>query len=114
MPSKKKALKVYLDSKEHLHLVRQSSRVHLSMSAYAKRLILGYEIKSTVEHEAVLRLIQASAELGRLGGLLKHELKEQRLARTPATTTIINEITSNKEELMVRARELAGHDRCQD
>lgn len=111
MPSKKKALKVYLSEEEHRHLARQASSAHLSMSTYAKRICLGYEIKSTVEHEAVLKLIRASAELGRLGGLLKHELKELRLARTPAVTAIINEISGNKEELMARARELAGHDR---
>lgn len=106
MPSKKLAVKVYLTPEEHQCLVRQSSKVKLSMSTYAKRLCLGYEIKSMVEQEAVLALIRLKAELGRLGGLLKHELREQRLARTPAITSIINEIADNKNIIMEKIREL--------
>lgn len=108
MPSKKKALRVYLSDEEHRHLAAQSSRTRLSMSTYAKRLILGYEIKSGLDQQAVLELIRLKAELGRLGGLLKHELKEQRLARTPAITSLIHAIVDNKNAIMVKIQELGS------
>lgn len=114
MPSKKTAVRVYLSPEEHKQFFAQASRARLSMSTYAKRVCLGYEIKSSLEQQAVLELIRLKAELGRLGGLLKHELKEQRLARTPAVTDIINEIAENKEALMAAARVLAGHERRED
>lgn len=108
MPSKKVAVRVYLSPEEHKQFANQAAKARLSMSTYAKRICLGYEIKSLVDQGAALTLIRLSAELGRLGGLLKHELKEQRLARTPAVTAIINEIADNKDVIMSKVKELAA------
>ena len=46
-----------------------------SRSALLRDLVLGIEPKSTLDQQAVLDLLKVNADLGRLGGLLKHWLQ---------------------------------------
>ena len=46
-----------------------------SRSALLRDLVLGIEPRSTLDQQAVLDLLKINADLGRLGGLLKHWLQ---------------------------------------
>lgn len=48
---------------------------HSSRAALLRDLALGVEPKSTLDQQAILELLRVNADLGRLGGLLKHWLQ---------------------------------------
>lgn len=68
---KNRALKVLVTPNERRQIERRAQGVSLTVSAYLRALGLGYAPKSTLDEVAVLDLVQASADQGRLGGLLK-------------------------------------------
>lgn len=74
MPSKKPYIKAYLSDEEHARIASQARRAGLSVSKFVKAVCLAYEVKSIVDQNAVLALIQTKGDLGRLGGLLKLHL----------------------------------------
>jgi hypothetical protein len=65
-----------------------------STAALLRDLALGIEPKSTLDQRAVLELLRINADLGRLGGLLKHWLQAKG-AKAPEVV----EIRSLLEEL---------------
>ena len=92
MPSRKKIIKAYVTDEEHLQVSEQAARAQLTVSTYVKRVCLGYEIKSRVEQKAILELIKIKAELGKIGGLLKHALGEKRLERSTQVNQLLDEL----------------------
>lgn len=48
-----------------------------SVSSYLRTLGLGYEPKSTLDNQAVLKLLKINGDQGRLGGLLKMLLSNE-------------------------------------
>jgi len=74
MPSKKPYIKAYLSDEEHARIASQARRAGLSVSKFVKAVCLGHEVKSVVDQNAVLALIQSKGDLGRLGGILKLHL----------------------------------------
>lgn len=77
MPSpNKKTIKAYLTTDEHQRLTESAAKAGLSVSTFVKRVCLSHNVHSTVDHQAVLSLIRANADLGRLGGLFKMFLSE--------------------------------------
>lgn len=64
-------IKVYVLPDERTEIEARAQQARMSNSTYLRQLGQGYEPASTVDHEAVLELIRAKGELGRLGGLLK-------------------------------------------
>jgi hypothetical protein len=68
---KNRALKVLVTPDERRQIERRAQGVSLTVSAYLRALGLGYAPKSTLDEAAILDLVQASADQGRLGGLLK-------------------------------------------
>lgn len=106
MSTKKYALKVYLKPEERTHVAHQAAQTRLSMSTFAKRVCLGYEIKSTTDQQAVLALTRACGELGRQGGLLKMALKEGLLQRDQHIRHLINDLEAAKDELLKQAAQL--------
>lgn len=77
MPSKKLRLTVRLTLEEHAQISEYAKRAGISLSTFAKRVCLGSPVPSLEHRQAVLDIIKASADLGRLGGLLKLALSEK-------------------------------------
>ena len=77
MPSKKLRLTVRLTPEEHAKISEYAKRAGLSLSTFAKRVCLGTPVPSLEHRQAVRDIIKASADLGRLGGLLKLALSEK-------------------------------------
>jgi hypothetical protein len=87
MPSPNKVrITAYLDPEEYLQVIANSEICGLSISEYIKTSALNTKLTTKLDNKAFLELIKASADLGRLGGLLKLCLSENKL----------NKITGNK------------------
>ncbi|WP_051553486.1 plasmid mobilization protein [Desulfobulbus elongatus] len=77
MPSKLKAVKTYLTQGEYDQVVASAAQAGVSVSTFIKRVCLAQEeLRSTADQQAVLALLRANADLGRLGGLFKMALSE--------------------------------------
>ena len=72
----RKTLKSYLTSKEYQQVTESAAKASLPISKFCKRVCLAQDVRSTVEHQAVLELAKANADMGRLGGLFKMFLSE--------------------------------------
>ncbi|MDR2893663.1 MAG: pirin [Deltaproteobacteria bacterium] len=99
MPTVKKHIKTYLNEQEMQFIASNAAKARLSMSAYVKRICLGYEPKSAVDSQAVLELIRLKSELGRLGGLLKFSLGEKTLERSRKINDLIDALAECKAEI---------------
>jgi hypothetical protein len=64
-------LTVYCLPEEKEQISKNAKNVGLSTSAYLLSVGIGYEIKSTLDSQLVGDLVKVNADLGRLGGLLK-------------------------------------------
>lgn len=64
-------LKVYCLPSERDQISANAQAVGLTVSTYLLRVGAGYEIKSTLDSQLVAELAKVNADLGRLGGLLK-------------------------------------------
>lgn len=74
MPSKKHVLKVYLTPEEFSEIRESASRAGLSLSAFSKKVSLGFPVPSLEHQEARLELRRLKGDLGRVGGLIKQAL----------------------------------------
>ena len=74
----KKVLHAYLTPEEYAQVKAQAEQAGISVSAFARRVCLGHELRSTADQQAVLALTKANGDLGRLGGLFKMALSEGR------------------------------------
>jgi hypothetical protein len=71
-------LKVYCLPIEREKIKANASAVGLPVSSYLLNVGIGYEIKSTLDSKLVGDLVKVNADLGRLGGLLKLWLTDDR------------------------------------
>jgi hypothetical protein len=77
MPSPNKiTLKSYLTPAEYQYVREKARQAKMSLSTFVKNVCLAQEVRSKTDQEAVLALIKATADLGRLGGLLKKGLSD--------------------------------------
>ena len=56
---------------EEIAIKSNASRAGLSIAEYLRRIGLGYQIQSSIDKDYVLQLSKINADLGRLGGLFK-------------------------------------------
>jgi hypothetical protein len=70
-------LKVSVTEAERDRIHELAAITRLSVSSYLRTLGLGWEPRSTLDHQAVLALAKVNADQGRLGGLLKLWLSER-------------------------------------
>lgn len=71
MPSKKRVIKAYVSDEEYEQICATAKQCSISVSAFAKSVCLGHEIKSRADQQARRELLRLNADQGRLGGLLK-------------------------------------------
>lgn len=81
-------LKVYCLPSEREKIALNAEAVGLTVSSYLLSVGIGYEIKSTLDSKLVGDLVKVNADLGRLGGLLKLWLTDdKKLAATGHSLT---------------------------
>lgn len=71
------AIRVYVDDAELSTITGSASAARMSESSFLRALGLGYVPKSKLDQTAVLDLIHAAGDQGRLGGLLKKWLSDR-------------------------------------
>jgi hypothetical protein len=75
-----KHLRVPVREEEDAQIRSQAEKCGISISSYLRTLGLGYEPKSITDNEKVQELVRINGDLGRLGGLLKLWLSDDRRA----------------------------------
>ena len=90
-------LKVLVTPEEKAEIERRAKQAGLSRSMYLRRAGLGYPINSVYDLDAVADLAKVNGDLGRVAGLLKQWLAEQRGKGASAVEV---------EQVMQRFREL--------
>jgi hypothetical protein len=71
MKNKQTLVKVYIKPEEKARIAANAQASRLSMSAYSRILALGGNPGSNLDLDEMNKLLKVSADLGRLGGLLK-------------------------------------------
>ena len=102
MPSKKLRLTVYLSPEEHAAISASAARAGLALSTFAKRVCSGMAVSSLEHKQAVLDILKARADLGRLGGLFKSALAEGK-GPEHELRRILREIEARQVELKIAA-----------
>jgi hypothetical protein len=64
-------MKVFVTDDERARIEERAKSTGTSISAYLRNAGLGHQIKSVLDHAAVLDLAKVNGDQGRLGGLLK-------------------------------------------
>lgn len=79
-PTRKKGrhLRVPVLPDEETQIKSNAANAGLSIAEYLRRISLGYPIQSAIDKDYVLQLSKINADMGRLGGLLKLWLVQDR------------------------------------
>lgn len=64
-------LRVPVFPSEEIQIKSNAAAAGLSIAEYLRRISFGYQIQSCVDKDNILQLAKINADLGRLGGLLK-------------------------------------------
>lgn len=99
------ALRAYLTPHEYEIVKKKAAQASRSVSAYVRAVCLGHEVRSTVDHDAVLALLKINADLGRLGGLLKLSIS-QKAADVIAVRELLEGINSTRRRLDEKIKSL--------
>lgn len=98
-------VKTYLTPEEYEFLKKMAGKAGLSVSAYIRAICLGHEVKSGEDQTAILELARVSADLGRLGGLLKQALAEKATDRLRGGG-LLDDITRTRRLLEDKVKKL--------
>lgn len=99
------ALRAYLTPNEYEIIKKRAAQASRSVSAYVRAVCLGREVKSTVDHDAVIALLKINADLGRLGGLLKLSIS-QKSADVIAVRELLEGLNSTRRRLDEKIKSL--------
>lgn len=101
MPSaNRRPIKSYLTPDEYEKVARSADQAGVSVSTFVKRICLAQDVRSTVDHQAVLVLARANADMGRLGGLFKMFLSDGRAGRhAEELRALLRSIETTKDKL---------------
>lgn len=107
MPSpNRKAVKSYLTAEEYDQVKALASQAGLSVSTYMKRVSLGQQVKSLTDQRALLAVMKANADLGRLGGLLKLALTDRERGGHVDYRRTLRQIEKSQAEVVAACREV--------
>jgi hypothetical protein len=93
------ALRAYLNPKDYQTIKAHAAQARLSVSAYVQAVCLGHDVKSVIDHEAILELLRLKADMGRLGNLLKLGLSENSLDRHRANR-LLSDIEATRKLIL--------------
>ena len=105
MPSKKKVIKTYVSEREYEQIRTTAQQCSLSLSAFAKAVCLGHEIKSRTDQQTRRELLKMNADQGRLGGLLKMLILDDNEHRRDAEK-LLADIRQLQREIVQKVRSL--------
>lgn len=95
-------LRVPVAPEEEKIIKSQSEKCGISISEYLRKVGLGYEPASMVDNQKVIELAKINGDLGRLGGLLKLWLSDDRRAAHFDKKTIyalLNDIEQTRKQM---------------
>jgi len=95
-------IKVYCLPQEKTCIAGNANDCGLTVSAYLRTLGQGYQPASIIDNKKVAGLIQVNADLGRLGGLLKLWLSNDRKAahfNKENIIEVLQDIQANQKEI---------------
>lgn len=96
------SIKVYLLPDEKKLIEELAKQAGLSLSQYLARVGTGYKVKSVIDYERVREIAKANGDLGRLGGLLKLWLTDDRrlaFIEPKIIRDLVNKIESRSDEI---------------
>ncbi|HII4560424.1 TPA: conjugal transfer transcriptional regulator TraJ [Legionella pneumophila] len=102
-------LRVPVLSSEEIQIKSNAATAGLSIAEYLRRISLGYQIQSSVDKDYVLQLAKINGDLGRLGGLLKLWLtQDKRVAHFDLHTvkTLLNRIQATQDAMLEVVKKL--------
>jgi hypothetical protein len=106
MPSPDKiVIKSYLTAEEYEKIQALAESYGTSVSCYVKNVCLSKKMKSTIDQKAVLDLLKVAGDLGRLGGLFKLGLNQEKFS-LKEIEPLLNSILELKEELATKIKNL--------
>jgi hypothetical protein len=91
-------VETYLTPDEHQIIKETASQCGLSVASFLRKISLGTDIRSNLDNGLILQLVKVSADLGRVGGLLKLGLSEHKFMRSEVVP-LLNQILKLKEVL---------------
>ncbi|WP_428622192.1 plasmid mobilization protein [Sedimenticola sp.] len=79
-----------------------------SVASLIRDLVTGVEPTSTLDQQAILELLRVNADLGRLGGLLKHWLQAKGMERNivPDISALLRDIEDAQRKLKKKVKSL--------
>jgi hypothetical protein len=99
-------IKVYVTPEERSAIERNAKACALSASKYLCNVGCGHLPKDKLDQKAILDLMDASADLGRLGGLLKMWLSNDERLGALDIRKLYTEILSTQADLKAKIREI--------
>lgn len=96
-------LRVPVLSVEEIQIKSNAAIAGLSIAEYLRRVGLGMQIQSIIDNDSILQLSKISADLGRLGGLLKLWLtQDKRVAHFDLKTiqTLLFRIKTTQDAML--------------
>ena len=100
------AIRVWVTPDEQQQIARRAQEAGMSQSAYLRAVGVGTPIQSTVDGDAVMTLLRANGDLGRVGGLLKWWLSER--PGFGAKAESVREVLAGIEAAMAEMIKAAG------
>ena len=95
-----KAIISHVTPEEHNKIKEYAQQSGLTVSEYSRRILTGTRVSSRVDQVAFLSALKVNADLGRLGGLFKYFLSEDRTFADPAEVRkLLGEIEQRQKEL---------------
>ena len=110
-PTRKKGrhLRVPVLPDEEIQIKSNAANAGLSIAEYLRRIGLGYQLQSAIDKDHVIQLAKINADVGRLGGLLKLWLtQDKRAAHFDHATimTLLNKIRTLQEAMFQVVKKL--------
>ena len=102
-------LRVPVLPNEESQIKANAANAGLSIAEYLRRISLGYQLQSAIDKDQVIQLAKINADIGRLGGLLKLWLtQDKRVAHFDYATimTLLNKIRILQETMLLVVKKL--------
>src|SRR5688500_2143742 len=101
-----KSIRVWITPEERAEIAERARSANLSLSAYLRAAGLNQQIRSVIDVQSVAELAQVNGDLGRVAGLLKLWLAEQRgLGARPREVELM---MNDFRELQKESHEIMG------
>ncbi len=102
-------LRVPVLPEEEIQIKTNAAQAGLSIAMYLRRIGLGYDVQSTVDKDSIIELSKINADMGRLGGLLKLWLtQDKRVAHFDhrRIKTLLDRIRTTQEAMFEVVKKL--------